>query len=125
MNITSTPNAPAPAGHYSQAVVHNGVVYVAGQLPIDPVTGEKELGTVDAQARRVLQNVKAILEASESGLDKVLKANVYISDISIWGEFNKIYAEFFGDHKPARAVIPTRDLHFGFKIEMDVIAATA
>ncbi len=123
MKSTYTENAPAPGGHYSQAIVHNGLVYVSGQLPIDPKTGEKQTGAIEEQTRLVLQNLSAILEASGSSLEQVLKVTVYISDISLWGKVNEVYAEIFGDHRPARAIVPTRDLHFGFKIEVDAVAA--
>jgi 2-iminobutanoate/2-iminopropanoate deaminase len=123
MKSTYTENAPAPGGHYSQAIVHNGLVYVSGQLPIDPKTGEKQTGAIEEQTRLVFQNLSAILEASGSSLEQVLKVTVYISDISLWGKVNEVYAEIFGDHRPARAIVPTRDLHFGFKIEVDAIAA--
>ena len=123
MKLISTDRAPAPAKHYSQAVVHNGTVYVAGQLPIDPKTGVKCLGSIAEQTEQVLENLAAILEASGSGLDRVLKVTVYISDISLWGGVNAVYAKFFGDHRPARAVVPTRDLHHGFLIEVEAVAA--
>ena len=123
MKSTYTENAPAPGGHYSQAIVHNGLVYVSGQLPIDPKTGEKHTGAIEEQTRLVLQNLSIILDASGSSLKLVLKVTVYISDISLWGKVNEIYAEIFGDHRPARAIVPTMDLHFGFKIEVDAIAA--
>ena len=123
MKSTRTDKAPLPGGHYSQAIVHNGLVYVSGQLPIDPKTGEKQIGSIEEQTRLVLQNLSAILDASDSSLKQVLKVTVYISDISLWGKVNEVYAEIFGDHRPARAIVPTRDLHFGFKIEVDAIAA--
>jgi 2-iminobutanoate/2-iminopropanoate deaminase len=123
MKSTQTDKAPLPGGHYSQAIVHNGLVYVSGQVPIDPPTGEKQTGSIEAQTRLVLQNLSAILEASDSSLNRVLKVTVYISDISLWGPVNEVYAEIFGDHRPARAIVPTRDLHYGFKIEVDAIAA--
>lgn len=122
MQSTYTENAPAPGGHYSQAIVHNGLVYVSGQLPIDPKTGEKQTGAIEEQTRLVLQNLSAILDASGSSLNQVLKVTVYISDIALWGKVNEVYAEIFGDHRPARAIVPTRDLHFGFKIEVDAVA---
>ena len=125
MHEISTPNAPAPAGHYAQAIVHEGVVYVAGQLPIDPRTGEKRVGSIEEQAERALSNVRAILEAAGSGLDRVLKTTVYISDISLWSRVNAVYARVFGGHRPARAVVPTRELHYGFQIEIEVIAAVS
>ena len=118
-----TDKAPAPGGHYSQAIVHNGLVYVSGQLPVDPKTGEKQTGSMEDQTRLVLQNLSAILEASGSNLGSVLKVTVYIADISLWGNVNEVYAEVFGNHRPARAIVPTRDLHFGFMIEVDAIAA--
>lgn len=123
IDIVYTENAPAPGGHYSQATVHNGVVYVAGQLPIDPETGEKNLGSIEEQARLVLDNLKAILVAAGSNMNHLLKTTVYISDIDLWGRFNQVYVEALGDHKPARVVVPTRELHYGFLVEIDAIAA--
>jgi 2-iminobutanoate/2-iminopropanoate deaminase len=120
--ITTT-DAPLPAGHYSQATVHNGIVYVAGQLPIDPYTGEKKPGPIEDQAEQALRNVAAILAVAGSDLAHVLKVTVYISDIDLWGRFNIVYARVFGDHKPARAVVPIKDLHHGCLVEIDVIAA--
>ena len=123
IKLIRTPNAPTPAGHYSQAVVHNSTVYVSGQLPIDPETGEKCLGSIEEQTEQVLKNLAAILEAAGSGLDRVLKVTVYVSDISLWGGVNNVYAKFVGNHRPARVVVPTRDLHHGFLIEMEAVAA--
>ena len=119
----STPNAPGPAGHYSQAIVHQGVVYVSGQLPIDPCTGEKCLGSIEEQTERALRNLAEILRASGSDVDQVLKTTVYVSDIALWDRVNKVYARFFGEHRPARSVVPTRNLHFGFQIEIEAIGA--
>ena len=125
MKPTQTDKAPLPGGHYSQAIVHNGLVYVSGQLPVDPTTGEKQTGSIEEQTRLVLYNLSAILDASGSSLSQVIKVTVYISDISLWGKVNEVYAEIFEDHRPARAIVPTRDLHFGFKIEVDAIAAVS
>ena len=124
MRTISTPDAPKPGGHYSQAVVHGGLVYVAGQLPVDPATGERRLRSIEEQTSQVLRNVAAILEAAGSGVSSVLKTTIYVSDISLWDRVNRVYADFFGDHRPARAVVPTRDLHHGFQIEMEAIAKT-
>src|SRR5829696_7473288 len=126
MDITPvhTQDAPAPAGHYSQAVVYNGLVFVAGQLAIDPHTGEKRLGSVEEQTEQALENVGAILKAANSDLSRVLKMTVYISDIGLWGKVNEVYARVLGEHRPARAVIPTKELHHGFLIEIDAVAAT-
>ncbi len=125
MKPTQTDKAPLPGGHYSQAIVHNGLVYVSGQLPVDSTTGEKQTGSIEEQTRLVLYNLSAILDASGSSLSQVIKVTVYISDISLWGKVNEVYAEIFGDHRPARAIVPTRDLHFGFKIEVDAVAAVS
>jgi reactive intermediate/imine deaminase len=123
VKFISTERAPAARGHYSQAVVHGGVVYVAGQLPIVPAAPDTRLATFEEQARRVLDNVIAILEASGSGADLVLRATVYIADVKHWPAFNAIYAEKFGAHKPARTVVPVTALHYGYLVEMDAIAA--
>lgn len=123
MKLVSTPAAPAARGHYSQAVVHAGIVYVAGQLPIDPGAPEARLASFEDQARRVIDNVIAILEASGSGADLILKASVYITDVAHWPAFNAIYAERLGAHKPARTVVPVAALHYGYLVEMDAVAA--
>lgn len=120
----NTPNAPQPAGHYSQAVVYNGLVFVAGQLSIDPRTGEKKLGSIEEQTEQALSNVSEILKAAGSDLSRVLKMTVYISDIDLWGAVNSVYARVLVEHRPARAIIPTGDLHHGFLIEIEAVAAT-
>ncbi len=120
----NTPNAPQPAGHYSQATVYNGLVFVAGQLAIDPTSGEKTLGSIEEQTEQALNNVHAILKAAGSDWDRVLKMNISIADINLWEAFNKVYARVLGDNRPARAVIPCGPLHHGFLIEIEAIAAT-
>ena len=125
MRTVHTSDAPTPAGHYSQAVVHGGVVYVAGQLPIDPEDPQAEPGGPEAQARQALANVSAILQAAGSSLSQVLQMTIYVSDISHWGTVNDVYTEVMGDHKPARAVVPVRDLHYGYIIEIQATAAEA
>ncbi|WP_345249177.1 Rid family detoxifying hydrolase [Nibrella saemangeumensis] len=122
INQIETPNAPLPAGHYAQATVWNDLIFVSGQLPINPVTKEKMTGPIEEQTRQVLENVKAIVEAAGSDLSHVLKTTVYIADISLWDQVNATYAGFFGDHRPARAVVPTKELHFGFLIEIEAVA---
>ena len=119
-----TPDAPPPGGHYSQAVVYNGTVYVSGQLPIDPQTGEKQLGSIEAQTEQTLKNVAEILKACDSDLSRVLKMTIYISDMDLWGAVNTVYAKMMGEHRPARAIVPVKDLHYGFKIEIEAIAAS-
>ncbi|MBN1936386.1 MAG: RidA family protein [Anaerolineae bacterium] len=122
MNVISTPNAPSPAGHYAQAIVYDGLIFVSGQLPVDPHTGEKALGSIEAQTEQAIKNVQAILHAAGSDLDCVLKTTLYIADIALCDRINAVYARMFGSHCPARAVVPTRELHYGFQIEIEAIA---
>jgi len=117
-----TSNAPEPVGHYSQAITANGMAFISGQLPIVPGSGDKITGTIEDQTLQVLKNIEAITVAAGSNKSKIVRITVYISDINLWGAVNKVYSGFFGDHKPARAMVPVRDLHYDFKIEMDAIA---
>ena len=123
MRTVSTPDAPQPAGHYSQAIVHDNIVYVSGQLPIDPQSGEKKIGSIEEQTEQALKNVAAILQAAGSDIGHVLKTTVYVSDIALWSRVNAVYAEFFGEYRPARAVVPTRELHHRCQIEIEAVAA--
>jgi 2-iminobutanoate/2-iminopropanoate deaminase len=124
MEAIVTTNAPTAAGHYSQAIVHDGVVYVAGQLPIDPKDRNRPVGSIEEQTEQTLRNLEAILVAAGSGLDRVLQMTIYISDIELWGGVNTAYARVMAGHKPARAVVPVKDLHYGYQIEIQAIAAT-
>ena len=121
MEIILTENAPSPRGHYSQAVVHAGLVYVSGTLPLDPASGQAVGGEIETQAERALENLKAVLEAAGSGLDCVLKVTVYVSDIALWSRVNAVYARYFGEHKPARTVAPVNALHYGCLVEIDAV----
>ena len=124
MKKISTPLAPEAAGHYSQAIEHQGIIYVSGQLPLDPVTRQVVDGGIEAQVRQTIENVKQILLAAHSDLDHVIKVNISIVDGDLWGDVNRVYAECFGNHRPARAVIPCGPLHYGALLEMEVIAAS-
>jgi 2-iminobutanoate/2-iminopropanoate deaminase len=116
-------DAPLPAGHYAQAIEHDGLLYVSGQLPIDPPQDHQSLGPIETQASQALANLDVILKAAGSAREQVLKVTVYIADIALWERVNAVYARFFGDHRPARAIVPTRELHFGFQIEVEAAAA--
>jgi len=118
-----TTDAPPPAGHYSQGMIHQGLVFVSGQLPIDPVSGKPRVASIEEQTRLAIANVAAVLDAAGSSLDRVIKTTVYVSDIDLWARVNAVYAERFGDHRPARAVVPSRDLHFGCQVEIEAVAA--
>lgn len=123
MQPISTPDAPAPAGHYSQAVVHGDTIYVAGQLPKNPADPDAHPGDAASQTRQALANVGAILEAAGSSLSQVLQMTVYVSDIGLWPEVNRAYAEVMGEHRPARVVVPVPKLHHGWLIEIQAVAA--
>ncbi len=123
MKAVTTDSAPAARGHYSQAIVHGELVYVAGQLPIDPRSPDKRLTDFEAQARQVIGNVLAIVEAAGSSADRIVRTTVYIADVAHWPAFNAVYAELLGTHRPARTVVPVAQLHYGYLVEMDAIAA--
>jgi 2-iminobutanoate/2-iminopropanoate deaminase len=123
MRTIGTDLAPAPRGHYAQAIVHQGLVYVAGQLPIDPEHPDRPPGDIRQQTTRTLQNVEAILIAAGSELSLLLQVTIYITDLALWSQVNEVYAEFLGDHRPARAVVPVPSLNKGSQIEIQAIAA--
>lgn len=123
INKIQPKNLPVPKGHYSPAVEHQGLIYVSGQLPINQTTGEVETGAIEAQTELALRNVEAILTAANSDLNHVLQITIYISEIDDWSAVNEVYKRILGEHKPARAIVPVKDLHFGTKIEIQAIAA--
>jgi 2-iminobutanoate/2-iminopropanoate deaminase len=119
----NTDKAPAPVGPYSHARVHGGTVYTAGQIALDPATGNMVNETFRDEVLRVCENLKAVLEAAGSRLDQALKVNVYLTDLTLFGEFNSVYGEYFGTSKPARSAVEVKSLPKGARIEMDVVAA--
>ena len=116
-------NWPLPAGHYSPGIIHDGLVYVSGQLPMDLETRVPFTGGVGEQTELALGNVETVLNAAGSALGNVIQMTIYISDMELWGEVNMAYARVMGDHRPARAIVPVKDLHFGVMIEIQAIAA--
>jgi len=123
MKSIQPPNQPQPKGHYSPGIEHNGLIYVSGQLPMTLDTREPFTGSIEEQTELALRNVEAVLHAAGSGLDHVLQMTIYVSDMELWGRVNETYARVMGEHRPARAMIPVKDLHFGTKIEIQAIAA--
>lgn len=123
MEKIKLPNAPEPKGHYSPAVVHNGLIFVSGQLPMNLETLEIESGSIEAQTELALRNIETVLLEANSDLNHVVQMTIYISDIELWSKVNEVYASVLGEHKPARAIVPVKDLHFGTKIEIQAIAA--
>lgn len=118
-----TPNIPEPKGHYSQAVQFNDLIFVSGQLPLNPFTGEAVKGSIEDQTLQVLDNIETILRDAGSDRKKILKTTAYISDMSHWARVNEVYKKFFGKQKPARAVVPMKELHYGVLIEIEAVAA--
>lgn len=116
-------NQPQPKGHYSPGIEHDGLIFVSGQLPMDLVTREPFAGEIEKQTELALRNVEAVLHAAGSDLNHVLQMTIYISDIELWGKVNETYARVMGEHRPARAIVPVKELHFGTKIEIQAIAA--
>jgi reactive intermediate/imine deaminase len=112
----------APGGHYSHAVAAGGLVFVSGQLPIAPDGTKLADAAFEVQARQVLDNVARALAAAGSSIDKLVQVRVYVTDIANWPEFNAIYAQWAGNARPARAVVPVPQLHYGFKIEVEAVA---
>lgn len=123
MKPISPPNTPPPAGHYSPGIVHNGFVFVSGQLPVVPGQAERRVGSIEEQTEQTLRNVGAVLEAGGSSLNKAVQMTIYISDMELWGRVNAAYAKVMGEHKPARAVVPVGPLHYGYQIEIQAIGA--
>lgn len=123
MKTIQVDGALPPAGHYSQAVVSNGLMFVSGILPIDMLTGEKLADAdLDQQTELVLANLARILAAGGSDMSRVVRTTVYVSDGAYWASVNTIYARIFGMHRPARTMVPTGPLHYGVKIELDAVA---
>lgn len=117
-----TEKAPKPAGHYSQGIIFGDLLFVSGQLPIDPLTGKKITSSIEEQTLQALKNLQEILVSAGSDLKYLLKTTVYISDIRLWKRVNRVYSEFLGEHRPARSVVPSKELHHGFQIEIEAIA---
>ena len=121
-DVISTPNAPAAIGPYSQAVRFGNLLFLSGQIPLDPATGQIIAGDIAAQTERVLKNLAAILEAAGSDLNKVMKTTVYLKDLSEFGKMNEVYGKFFGEKPPARATVEVSRLPRDVAIEIDLVA---
>ena len=118
-----TDAAPAAIGPYSQAIVHGGLVFTAGQIPLDPTTGQLVEGDIGAQTQRVLENLKGVLEAAGASLVSVVRTTVFLRDLNEFGAMNEVYGRFFGDHRPARSTVQVARLPRDCGVEIDCIAA--
>jgi 2-iminobutanoate/2-iminopropanoate deaminase len=117
-----TSNAPTPSAPYSQAIIQDGFIFVSGQGPLDPKTGDYLKGDIESETRRAFDNVKAILEAAGSSMDKVLKVNVYLRDINDFKAMNAVYGTYFTAPQPARTTIQAGALPRGFAVEVECVA---
>jgi len=122
MHFIATKNAPHAIGPYSQAVRAGNVLYLSGQIPLDPVSGNLVQGDFTLQARRVFENLRAVLKESGAEFQHVVKATVYLTDLGNFQTLNSIYAEYFGEHKPARSTVGVAQLPRGAGVEIDLIA---
>jgi 2-iminobutanoate/2-iminopropanoate deaminase len=125
MQFISTDRAPRAIGPYSQAVVHGGLLYSAGQIALDPASMELVAGDTAAQTEQVFANLEAVLAAAGTGLSSVLKTTVYLADMADFQSMNAVYARHFGDHRPARSTVAAAALPKGARVEIDVVAAVA
>lgn len=122
MTVVSTPHAPAAIGPYSQAIVANGVVYCSGQIPLDPATGALVEGDIAAETRQSLANLFAVLRAAGSSPAQVARTTIYLTSMSDFAAVNAVYAEAFGEARPARATVAVAGLPRGARVEIDAIA---
>ncbi len=123
METIKTDSAPAAIGPYSQAIALDGLVFTSGQIPLDPATMKLVEGGIDAQTRQVFRNLQAVLEAAGLTLAAVVKTTVFLQDMTDFGAMNRIYAECFGNHAPARSTVEVAKLPLGAKVEIECIAA--
>lgn len=124
MKAIYTPEAPEAVGPYSQAIVSGGVLYTSGQIPLDPATGAMVEGGIEQQAARVMENLGAVLRAGGSDFRHAVKVNCYLSDMSLFADFNAVYARYFTT-KPARSCVAVKELPKGALVEVEVIAEIA
>jgi 2-iminobutanoate/2-iminopropanoate deaminase len=119
----SAAGALVPGGHYALAVVHGGLVYVSGQLPVVPGQVHDSDAPFETQVRRAIDNLATVLTASGSSVERILKLSAYVVGVENWAAFNSVYAQALGAARPARSVIPVPELHYGYLVEIDAIAA--
>ena len=120
--IINTTNAPAPIGPYSQAVLANGFLYVSGQIPINPVTGELVMASVKEETEQVMRNLNAVLLEADFGFEHILKTTIFLSDMSLFAEVNEVYGSYFESDFPARETVAVKGLPKGVNVEISVIA---
>jgi 2-iminobutanoate/2-iminopropanoate deaminase len=123
LRFVASEKAPKAIGPYSQGVIANGFLYTAGQIALDPATGQVVSGDVSMQTEQVMQNLEAILAAAGSSLRRVVKTTVFLTDMGDFPQMNEVYARHFGEHRPARSTVAVRTLPRDVAVEIDVVAA--
>ena len=119
----STDGAPRAIGPYSQGIAAAGLLFLSGQIPLDPKTGVLVQGTIQEEVARVLENLKAVLEAAGAGIDRVVRTTVYLTSLEDFQAMNEVYARYFGENRPARSTVQVAALPKGARVEIDAIAA--
>ncbi len=122
MKAVSSDAAPAAVGPYSQGVIAGGLLFTSGQIPLDPETGQVAAGDFQDRVKRALANLDAVLTAAGTGRDRVVKVTVFVTDMGRFGELNAVYADFFGNHRPARSVVQVAALPKGVDVEIEAVA---
>jgi 2-iminobutanoate/2-iminopropanoate deaminase len=121
--IINTPNAPAPIGPYNQMVAYNGLLFLSGQIALDPATGALVIDNIEAETHQVMKNIVALLEAAGSGVEKAIKASVFVKDMNMFGRINAVYGEYFKpEFAPARELVQVAELPRFVNVEISVIA---
>jgi 2-iminobutanoate/2-iminopropanoate deaminase len=123
LKIVNTENAPAPIGPYNQSVIHNGTLFISGQIAIDPTTSNLIEGSVEDETHQVMKNIAAILTAAGSSWDKVIKCSIFLDNMDNFGKVNEVYGSYFGDHYPARECVEVAKLPKSVQVEISVVAA--
>ncbi|MDO6390676.1 RidA family protein [Pontibacter sp. BT731] len=122
-SIITSPKAPAAIGPYSQATLHNGTMYVSGQIPLDPQSGELVSGTIEEETHQVMKNLFAILQEAGMGFDNVLKCSIFVKDLGNFGKINEVYGSYFPTNPPARETVEVSRLPKDVNVEISCIAA--
>lgn len=123
LDVVATAGAPKAIGPYSQAIAAGGFIFTAGQVALDPSTGELVAGGIADQTTRALENLRAVLAAADSSLSQVIKTTVFLVDMADFAQMNEVYGRFFGDHRPARSTVAVAGLPRGALVEIEVIAS--
>jgi len=123
MQIINTSTAPAPIGPYNQAIVHNGLLYMSGQIALDPQSGELVQDSLAAETHQVMRNLQSVLEAAGTNFNKAIKTTIFLSDMSLFAEVNSIYGSYFDGHFPARETVAVKGLPKGVNVEISMLVA--